>query len=195
MASLTDFIVSKVRVKLLKVFLENPKEMYHVRGLVRRTNEEINAVRRELARMEEAGMVNKEKRGNRLYYWFRDDYPYFEELLRLAAKTTGLGAAIRKNKNKIGKLSFVMFSGEFVRHLERKNNEQVDVLVVGDDIVLPELTSLIRQEEQKRGQEINYTPMTKDEFEFRKKRRDPFLHGILIGSRVMILGDEQDFVS
>jgi hypothetical protein len=36
--------------------------------------------------------------------------------------------------------------------------------------------------------------MTRDEFDFRKKRRDPFLLGILSGSRVMIMGDEEDLV-
>ncbi len=193
MASLSDFIVSKVRVKLLKTFLENPKEMYHVRDLVRRTNEEINAVRRELSRMEVAGMAAKEKRGNRLYYWFKSDYPYFQELLGLVAKSTGLGFDIRKNRGKLGKVSFVMFSGEFAKHIDRKDNEQVDVLVIGD-IVLLELALLIRQEESRRGKEINYTPMTREEFEFRKKRRDPFVLGILSGSRVMILGNEEEFV-
>lgn len=194
MASLSDFIVSKVRVKLLKTFLENPKEMYHVRDLVRRTNEEINAVRRELARMETAGMVGKEKRGNRLYCWFKNDYPYFQELLGLVAKSTGLGFEIRKNRGKLGKVSFVMFSGEFAKHIDRKDKEQVDVLVVGD-IVLPELALLIRQEEGRRGTEINYTPMTREEFEFRKSRRDPFVLGILSGSRIMIIGNEEEFVS
>ncbi len=194
MASLSDFVVSKVRVKLLKTFLANPKEMYHVRGLVRQTSEEINAVRRELRRMEEAGMVQKEGRGNRLYYWFRKDYGFFDELLRLIAKTTGLGFEIKQNRGKLGKVSFVMFSNEFVRRAERKNNDQIDVLVVGD-IVLPELANLVRQEETARGTEINYSPMTKDEFEFRKSRRDPFILGILTGGRILIIGDEQEFVS
>lgn len=194
MSSLTDFIVSKTRVKILKTFLENPKEMYHVRGLVRRTNEEINAIRRELARMEEAGMVKKEARGNRLYYWFRDEYPYFQELLQLVAKATGLGLSIRKNKGKLGKISFVVFSGEFVRYTERANSDQVDVLVVGD-VVLPELANLIRQEESKRKYEINYSPMSKEEFQFRKSRRDPFIQGILMGSRVMVIGDDLDLVN
>lgn len=194
MANLRDFIVSKVRVKLIKTFLEKPKEMYHVRDLVRRTGEEINAVRRELSRMEEAGMVKKEARGNRLYYWFRNDYAFFPELLSLVAKTTGLGLNIRKNKGKIGKISFVVFSGEFVSQLSRRDSDQVDVLVVGD-VVLPELANFIRIEEAARGQEINYTPMTKEEFNFRKKRRDPFVLGILSSSKVMILGDEQEFVN
>lgn len=192
MASLSDFIVSKVRVKLLKTFFENPKEMYHVRELVRRTNEEINAVRRELARMEEAGIVRKEHRGNRLYYWPRTDYSFYSEILEMVCKSTGLGLEIRRNRGKIGKVSFVVFSGEFARQMERKNSEQVDVLVVGD-IVLPEIANIIRKEESKRKQEINYSPMTKDEFEFRKSRRDPFVLSILQGSRIMIIGDEQNF--
>lgn len=194
MSSLTDFIVSKARVKVIKAFLENPKEMYHVRGLTRRTGEEINAVRRELARMEEAGMVKKETRGNRLYYWFREEYPYFQELMQLVAKASGLGLAIRKNRGKLGKIGFVVFSGEFVRHKERSNADQVDILVVGD-VVLPELANLVRQEETRRKHEINYTPMSRDEFQFRKSRRDPFVQGILMGSRVMIIGDEIDLVS
>lgn len=192
MASLKDFIVSKVRVKLIKSFLENPSEMYHVRELVRRTNEEINAVRRELARMSEAGMVKKEQRGNRLYYWFNHDYVFYQDLLTLVAKTTGLGFGIRNNMGKLGKINYVVFSGEFVRRMPRTASDQVDVLVVGD-IVLPELASLVRQEETKRSQEINYTPMTKDEFEFRKSRRDPFILGILTRSRIMIYGDEIEF--
>lgn len=194
MASLSDFIISKVRVKLIKAFLEDPTEMYHVRGLVRKTSEEINAVRRELARMEEAGMVDKETRGNRLYYWFRKDYPFYQELLVLVAKTTGLGDAIRKNKAKLGRINYVMFSGGFARRSQRGKDDEVDVLVVGE-VVLPELASLIKREEEKRGLEINYTPMSKEEFEFRKQRRDPFLLSVLTGSRVMIIGDEQEFVN
>jgi hypothetical protein len=37
--------------------------------------------------------------------------------------------------------------------------------------------------------------MSREEYEFRKKRRDPFLLGILAGSRVMIIGDEESLVS
>ena len=57
MANLTDFMVSRVRAKLIKIFLSRPTEMYYVRELTRAAKEEINAVRRELARMEERGMV------------------------------------------------------------------------------------------------------------------------------------------
>jgi len=194
MASLEDIITSKVRIKILELFFANLEEMYHVRGIVRETKEEINAIRRELERLEKAGILKKEPRGNRLYYWLRKDYPFFGDLLSMAAKTTGLGAALIENRKRIGKISSIMFSGRFVRRKGRKREDEVDILVVGE-VVLPELANLIRVEESKRGKEINYTVMSREEFDFRKKRRDPFLLEILSGSRVMIIGDEEDLVS
>jgi hypothetical protein len=194
MANLNDIITSKVRIKILELFMSNLDEMYHVRGIVREIKEEINAIRRELEKMEGAGLLKKEPRGNRVYYYVRRDYPFFGDLLAMVSKTKGLGGTIIENKNKIGKVSFVMFSGKFARGKERKHDDEVDILLVGD-IVLPELATLIRVEESKRGKEINYTVMTRDEYDFRKKRRDPFLLGILSGSRIMIIGDEDDLVS
>jgi len=193
MADLSDIITSKVRVKVLELFLANLKEMYHVRGIVREIKEEINAVRRELTRLESVGFLKKEARGNRLYYWVRDDYPFYGDLIAIISKCTGLGLTIIENKNKLGKVNFVMFSGRFARRKDRKNEDDVDVLVVGE-IILPELAALIRAEESKRNKEINYTVMSKEEYEFRKKRRDPFLLNILSGSRTMIIGDEEELI-
>src|ERR1700674_2657373 len=98
MANLNDIISSKVRIEILELFFANPTEMYHVRGIVRETDEEINAVRRELFRLEQAGIVKKEARGNRVYYFLRDDYPMFGDLISMVAKTKGVGALLVANK-------------------------------------------------------------------------------------------------
>lgn len=190
---LEDFIVSKTRMKLLELFLTSPGKIHHVRDLVRRVKEEINAVRRELAHLEKKGIVSKEPRGNRLYYGVRKDYPLLVELTEIFAKTRGLGADILKYRAKLGKLRFVAFSGRFARRMVKIDPEQVDVLVVGE-VVLPELALLIRAEEARRSEEINYTVMTEEEFTFRKKRRDPFIVAILSGTRVMIIGDEEELL-
>lgn len=190
---LKDIIISRVRIKILTLFLSTSTKMYHVREIVRQTGEEINAVRRELAHMEKAGMVSKEPRANRLYYVFRKNYPLYFELLELVAKTTGLGGDLLKNKAKLGKLQFVMLSGKFVRGLPHDPNS-VDLLIVGT-VVLPELAQLVKKEEARREREINYTVMTDEEFLFRKRRRDPFILNILTGARAMIIGDEEELVS
>jgi hypothetical protein len=194
MANLKDLFVSKVRVKLLKVFFSKPAEIYYVRQLVRLTEEEINAVRRELKRMEERGMVKKEPRANRLYYFFVKSYPFYQELISLVAKTTGLGADIIKHKNKLGNLKFAMLSGRYSRQMSRKSEEDIDLLLVGN-INASELNKLVRKAESEREKEINYAPMTIDEFEFRKSRRDPFLQRILSSGRIMLIGDEEEMVS
>lgn len=193
MASLKDLFVSRVRVKLVQIFLSQPKEIFYVRQLVRKTGEEINAVRRELARMETKGMASRETRGNRVYYGFKKGYLFYDELLRLTTKTTGLGGEIIKSRNKIGKIKFAMIAGKFVR--KKKHEQQdVDLLVIGE-IVLPQLAAVVRGYESKLGREINYTVMTQEEFSFRKKRRDPFITSILLGSRIMLIGDEEEMVS
>lgn len=184
----SDLITSQSRVKLLNVFLADPTEMYHVRNLVRKTGDEINAVRRELSYLEKKGILVKEPRANRLYYSLSKNYPFYHDLISLSAKTLGLGREILKNRAKLGKIKYAMFSGRFVRRL-KKEQESVDLLIVGT-IVLPELALLVRNEEVRIGTEINYTAMTEEEFEFRKKRHDPFILTILSGSRVMLIGDE-----
>lgn len=190
---LSDLITSKTRVKLLNVFLTKPSEMLHVRECVRRTGDEINAVRRELLFLEKKGIFNKEPRANRVYYSLSKDYPFYYDLLKIGAKSIGLGGEILKNRAKLGKIKYAMFSGKFVRRIKNSPDE-VDLIVVGT-IVLPELSILVRNEEMRLGTEINYTAMTEDEFKFRKQRNDPFLMSILSGTRVMLIGDEEAMIS
>jgi DNA-binding transcriptional ArsR family regulator len=192
MADLQDLMISRVRVEMLELFFLNPEEMYYVRQITRLINEEINAVRRELDRMLGTGLLKSEERGNRLYYQLNDRYLYYQELLQMVAKSTGLGKQIRKKRRKLGKIEYVMFSGKFIRK-QKPTRDEVDLLVIGD-IVLPELQALIKKEEEKLGREVNYAVFSNEEFEFRKTRRDPFVMDILYGSRVMIIGSEVDFV-
>ncbi len=191
---LEELVISRVRVKVLTLFLANPGKIYHVRDIVRKVDEEINAVRRELAHLEKAGMLTKEQRANRLFYAFRKDYPLYYELMELIAKTSGLGWDIVKNKAKLGKIKFAMMSGRYIRGLPHKGGNDVDILIVGS-VVLAELGQLVKNEEVKRERELNYTVMTEEEFAFRKRRRDPFVLEILSSSRIMLIGDEEELVN
>jgi len=190
---LSDLITSQSRIKLLSVLLAEPSEMYHVRELVRRAGDEINAVRRELLFLEKKGLLVREPRANRVYYSLSKTYPFYFDLLKMGSKMAGLGAGILKNRVKIGKIKYAMFSGRFTRRMEKRPTD-VDLLVVGT-IVLPELAILIRDEEKRLGREINYTVMTEEEFSFRKKKRDPFILSVLSGSRVMLYGDEESMLA
>lgn len=189
---LEELFVSRVRVKVLQLFITSPDQLLHVREIVRRVSEEINAVRRELSRMEKYGMVTSEWRANRRLYRFRKDYIYYRELLGLIAKTVGLGGNIVKNRSKLGKIKYAFISSRFLKGAEAKSDE-VDLLIVGQ-IILPELQVLIGDEQAKREREINYSFMDEAEFKFRVRRRDPFIIKVLIQSKIMLLGDEEEML-
>lgn len=159
---------------------------------MRRVDEEINAVRRELLLLEKKGILNREARANRVYYSLDAGYPFYHDLIKIHAKEEGLGRDIIKNRAKLGKIKYAMLSGAFARNLPN-NGESVDLLVVGV-VVLPELSLIIKKEEEMKKREINYTIMNEDEFNFRKQRRDPFISTIIHGSRVMLLGDEESLI-
>lgn len=183
-----ELFVSKVRVKILHLFLTSQDDLLHVREIVRRVDEEINAVRRELARMEKYGMVASEWRANRRYYKFKKDYKFYPELLALVTKSSGLGGGIIKNKQLLGRVKFAMMAVRFAKS-EVSGPEDVDLLVVGQ-IVLPQLQVLVADEQAKREREINYSFMDEPEFNFRVRRRDPFIIKVLTQPRIMLLGDE-----
>ena len=187
---LQDLMVSKVRAKLLQTFFSQPKEMFYIRQLVRLINEEINAVRQELKRMDKLGMVKRENRGNRIYYWFNKEYSLYQEILSMVCKTIGLGGEIIKKKSKLGNIRYALISGRLAKGLPSKA-EGVDLLIVGE-INLANLATIVREQEGRIGREINYSIMTKEEFDFRKKRRDPFLLGILSDSKIMLIGEEEN---
>lgn len=187
-----ELFVSRVRVKLLHLFLTTQEPLLHVREIVRRTGEEINAVRRELQRMEKYAMVTSEWRANKRLYRFRRDYTFYPQLLELVSKSTGLGGEIIKNRSRLGKIKYAMISTRFMHHAPAASDE-VDLLVVGQ-IVLPELQALVADEQAKRETEINYSFMDEPEFQFRVKRRDPFILKVLTQSKIMLLGDEEEML-
>lgn len=188
-----ELFISRVRIKLLILFLSTKDDLLHVREIVRRTGEEINAVRRELSRMEKNGLVSSEWRANRRLYHFRKDYIYYHELLGLVAKNTSLGGAIIKNKSKLGRIKYAMLATRFTTD-KPSTEADVDLLVVGQ-IVLPELQAIVSEEQAKKEAEINYSFMDEAEFNFRVKRRDPFILKVILQPKIMILGNEEEMLS
>ncbi|PIR42472.1 hypothetical protein CO058_03625 [candidate division WWE3 bacterium CG_4_9_14_0_2_um_filter_35_11] len=184
---LSDIITSEVRIKLLiELFSETRKHLY-VRELTRRVGTEINAVRRELKRLNKAGIIKKEKRGNRLYYLLRKDHPFYFELTGMVAKEAGIGKGIIENLSDLGKVRLSLLSTEYAEGRESAKNE-LDLLVVGD-INLPKLSEIVKEVSALSKREINYTVLGEEEFEYLKNRRDAFLLSFLMSPNIFLAGD------
>jgi hypothetical protein len=189
--TMKDLLISKVRVRIIKLFLTNPEAQFHVRDISRRVGSEINAVRRELSRLRKIGFLKRTPRGNRVFYSAKTDFVFFDELLGMVAKETGIGRDILEKKEELGKINFAMLAKPFVKGRVSRPSE-VDLLIVGK-VSTPLMAKLIDNEQRRIGHEVNDTVLTPEEFDFRKRRKDPFILDVLSQPRIVLLGNEEKY--
>lgn len=189
---LEHIITSKTRRAILQLFYQSPQDAYYLRDIVRRTGEEVNAVKREVDILTEAKVLESERRLNKIFFRLQKNYPLYEEFLRMFAKMSPIAKLIKENLPKLGKIFVLALSLKYVKKMDIRSDE-IYLLGVGT-IVLPELAQVISYCEQDFGREINYTVMTEDEFLFRKRNNDPFIWKFLRTPKVMLVGHEEELL-
>lgn len=189
---LDKIIPSKVRREILELFFQNIEESYYLREVVRRTNEEVNAVKRELDILYSAHVMTREKRMNKVFYSLNKNYLFYDEFLRMFTKTSTLSELVLKNLSRLGKIKFAAISTKFSKKITIKEDE-IYVLFVGI-IVVPEIESIMATAKKEFGWEINYTVMNEEELQFRKKNNDPFIWKFLKYPKIMLVGQEEELV-
>ncbi len=191
---LKDILISEVRVKMLSLLLvESHGESLHVRDIVRKVGTEINAVRRELQRMTRIGLLKRRPRGNKVYYDVNPQFTYYPELISLVSKEAGLGGEIIKKSKELGKITYAVMSKALLRGRVATPMD-VDLIVVGS-VNADLLKEIILRAEADYKHEINYTVMGEEEFLFRKRRKENFIIQLLSQSRIVLIGDEEEFCS
>ena len=191
--NLDYLFISKVRIKTIKYFVFNVEAPIHLRALVRELKEEVNAVRRELNRLDELGFIHSEVRGNRKFFNLNKDYFFLDEMLGLFHKSFGVGGAIINNIDKLGEVNFVVLTGSFT-YFTPPNKDIIDLVVIGN-INIDVLTEIIGDSEKKLNREINCTVLKNSDFLLKKKRRDMFVMQLLLSKKILIAGKYEDFVA
>ena len=189
---LEHIIPSKARRKIMQLFFQHPQDSYYLRDIVRRVKEEVNAVKRELDILTEGKVLLREKRLNKVFYSLSKNYIFYDEFLRIFTKMNDLASLIYKNLPRIGKVKYISLSTNYPKRQEIKEDE-IYLLFVGV-IVVPEVSAIIKQVEEEFGREINYTIMTEDELQFRKKNNDPFIWRFLKQAKIMLVGTEEELL-
>jgi len=189
---LDKLIPSKVRRKILSLFYHQIDGVYYLREIVRKTDEEVNAVKRELDILFNAKVLLRERRTNKVFYSLNKNYTLFDELLRIHTKDTQLAQLIIENQSMLGKVKFVAISMKFSKKISIKEDE-IYILFVGV-IVIPEVEAIMTTARREFGWEINFTVMTEDELSFRKKNNDPFIWKFLKYPKVMLVGQESELI-
>jgi DNA-binding transcriptional ArsR family regulator len=186
---LKNLFISKVRIKLLEQFLFNNEQEYHIRGLVRILDEEINAIRRELINLKDAGILKSEKRGNKVVYSINPRCTIIHELRSMLYKDSDTGQLLAKAAYSIKGVEMVILTKAFMEK-KYETSVDVDVLFIGT-FDIRRLSAEMKDVEKVLSREIRYSALTMQDFEFGKKKRTAFLMNILDKELILLIGNEK----
>lgn len=150
---LDTLISSKTRIKLLLKFFLNASSRSYLRSLENEFGESTNAIRLELNRFEEAGMLTSNKEGNRKYFKANTRHPLFGEVQQIMQKYVGIDQIIERIVKQLGNLEQVYVEGSFARGLDA---DVIDLILIGKQIDRQYLTSLINKAEEVIKKQIRY---------------------------------------
>lgn len=191
-ASLEQIFGSRVRVRLLRLFLENPEQQFYVREITRCTKSHIHSVRRELSNLSKIGLVHiyedvkaSPKKGNgiqRKYYEANPACGIFQELRSLFFKgRMFLQEEFARQLERAGSIKYLALTGFFVE----LQGSATDLFIVGR-VNKTKCARLIREFENAFGRTVNYTILPLREFMERKELTDRFLYDFF-GSKKIVL--------
>jgi DNA-binding Lrp family transcriptional regulator len=198
---LEQLFSSKTRVKLLRLFLNNPSQPYYLRELARKLKTQLNSIRREVDNLEKIGLIKsiqlvsspfKKKKtrrgktkpkGSRKYFLVNNNYILYPELKALLLKAQLLLERTFVGRiEKMAKVKLFILTGIFVGI----EGFVTDLLLVGA-VNRKLLRKIVSDFEKELNHNINYTVMSQQEFKYRQDITDRFLYDILEGKKIVIV--------
>jgi predicted transcriptional regulator len=163
---LDTLISSKTRVKLLLKFFLNSGTKAHLRGLESEFGESSNAIRLELNKLEEAGLLQSSHQGNKKLFNANTSHPLFKDINSILFKYTGLDRIAEQVLSNLGELVRVYLVGDLGRGID---SPIIDLIIVGN-INTAYLIKLIEKAEGIINKKIRYLTYTAQQFDEQKDR-------------------------
>ena len=142
---LSSLITSQTRIKLLMKFFLNSNTRAHLRGLESEFGESSNAIRVELNRFENAGLLNSLREGNKKIFQANNKHPLYKDIHNLILKETGIDRVIDKVIHRLGDLECVYLTGDFA---QGRDSQVIELILVGKGIDREYLARKIVQAEE-----------------------------------------------
>ncbi len=186
---------SKIRVRLLQLFLANPEKKYYIREITRLLDSQINSIRREVENLASFGILKevsgkdiKKKEGSKndaqkKYFQANLNFPLFTELRSLILRShLIIKKGLLKEILKAGNIYYLVLTGIFVD----SDGGPVDIFIVGK-IRKDKIGKIIGKFEKELNRPINYTLLSKSEFQYRREVTDRFLYEVIEGDKIVVV--------
>jgi acid stress-induced BolA-like protein IbaG/YrbA len=158
---LLDLIISgKTRLKLLLKFFLAPEITGHLRGLAEEFGESTNAIRLELNRFEQGGLLLSGMEQNRKVFRANKSHPLFSDLTVILRKHVGLDHLVEQLLDRIGNVTHAYVTGDMALGRDSKH---IELLLVGEEINTENLQRLTAKVEKLIHREIHTVIITSTE--------------------------------
>jgi hypothetical protein len=157
---LETLISSRTRIKLLLRFFLNPSSTAYLRGLAEEFNESTNAIRLELNKFEEAGMLISESKGNKKMFQANEHHPLFLDIRNIILKYVGIDQIIETVINRLGLLEKMYLTGDYAMG---QDTGVIDIVFIGN-IDKTYLLSLVSKVEKMINRKVRFLIYNSDEW-------------------------------
>lgn len=191
---------SPARVKLLRLFLFNENTAFFVNEIADRTKCNSALTKKELGILAKIDLIRKKHvvkevqsiRGKKttvkkitgVGYIFNDKFSYKDPLKNLlTVASIQADESLAKKFSGVGKVRLIVAAGVFIQNWDSR----VDLLIVGEELNLNKIESIIKNIEADIGKEISYSAFETQDFEYRMGIHDRLVRDILDYPHVTLL--------
>lgn len=192
--SLADALFTKTQQRVLGVLFGDPDRSYYASELIRTARTGSGAAQRELARLEDGGLVVAQRIGRQKHYRANASSPLFEELRNIVLKTVGLAEPLRGALRPLSpaiRAAFVY--GSVARGTDRSASD-IDLMVISDRLTYGEVFGALERVAKSVGRQVNPTVYTVAEFAKRSRGESAFVTRVLQQPKIWVIGSELDIL-
>jgi len=171
------------RVKLLRLFLFNPRLSFTLKDIALRARVLDRDVRREINLLNVAKMIDRSTRGKGVRFGLSTKFEYTAALQNLLLNAPKRAADIVKRLRGVGTIRMIILSGIFMGEWE----DRLDILVIGDKVKERMLRERIRGLEAEIGKEIRYALLNTEDFYYRLNMNDKLVRDVLDYPHTVVL--------
>ena len=200
METLIALFGNQTKVKLLRQFLFNATTPFLPKELAHRTQCAPTAIRKELSGLAKVGIIKRKqvlksieaRQGEKIVfkklkgdgYILDEKFAYLEPLKNLlTVASLHVDESLAKRFTNAGRIKLFVASGIFIQNWESR----VDLLIVGEELNLNKIESVIKTLESEIGKEIAYSAFEMQDFEYRLGIHDRLVRDILDYPHITLL--------
>ena len=190
--SIATALFSDSQARLFRWLFGQPERSYHLSELRRLTELGSASLQRELNRMVEAGLVLSEHVGNLRRFQANSQSPVYAELVALTRKTLGAAPLLREALQPIvARLDSAFIYGSVAKQTDTAQSD-IDLMLVGENLSLNEILTLLLPLETQLGRKINPNCYTQSEYARRLVEPDSFINRVLAQPILPLIGKDLD---